>query len=52
MKLKLDENLGERCRELFAAAGHDVATVLEQKLNARRPTPLLSGPAPPKHDAS
>ena len=27
MKLKLDENLGVRCADLLAEAGHDVATV-------------------------
>jgi len=32
MKLKLDENLGRRCVELLAAAGHDVATVVDQQL--------------------
>lgn len=32
MKLKLDENLGIRCRDLLIAAGHDVATVCEQGL--------------------
>ncbi len=33
MKLKLDENLGQRGRQLFADAGHDVATVKEQNLS-------------------
>ena len=28
MKLKLDENLGDRGAELFRQAGHDVATVV------------------------
>lgn len=32
MKLKLDENLGDRGRSIFADAGHDVATVTEQGL--------------------
>ncbi len=32
MKLKLDENLGNRGAELFLAAGHDVATVVGQGL--------------------
>lgn len=26
MKIKLDENLSQRCAELFSAAGHDTAT--------------------------
>ena len=30
MKLKLDENLGQRGADLFCAAGHDVASVSEQ----------------------
>lgn len=34
MKLKLDENLGLRGRELLVAAGHDVCTVPEQSLCA------------------
>jgi predicted nuclease of predicted toxin-antitoxin system len=34
MKLKLDENLGQRGAALFQAAGHDVATVYEQGLTS------------------
>jgi predicted nuclease of predicted toxin-antitoxin system len=32
VKLKLDENIGTRGRELLVQAGHDVATVAEQEL--------------------
>jgi predicted nuclease of predicted toxin-antitoxin system len=34
MKLKLDENLGDRGAEMFRAAGHEVATVPGQKLTS------------------
>lgn len=34
MKLKLDENLGTRGAALFREAGHDVATVYEQRLTS------------------
>lgn len=34
MKLKLDENLGVRGKQLLDAAGHDACTVAAQKLTA------------------
>jgi predicted nuclease of predicted toxin-antitoxin system len=34
MKMKLDENIGMRGKELLVAAGHDVATVLDQNLQS------------------
>jgi predicted nuclease of predicted toxin-antitoxin system len=41
MKLKLDENLGERGREQLAAAGHEVATVPQQQLTAATDRKLI-----------
>ena len=34
MKLKLDENLGRRCLDILIKAGHDVATVIDQKMTS------------------
>jgi hypothetical protein len=42
MKLKLDENLGNRGAELFRQAGHDVATVPGQGLSGTSDENLLT----------
>lgn len=41
MKLKLDENLGRRCIEILADAGHDVATVAEQAMSSAEDRDLI-----------
>lgn len=42
MKLKLDENLGRRGIEALRAAGHDVATVWEQRLASAPDTEVIA----------
>lgn len=41
MKLKLDENLGKRGRQMLSAAGHDVCPVAVQKLEGATDAELL-----------
>ncbi|MGH8499627.1 MAG: DUF5615 family PIN-like protein [Methylococcales bacterium] len=41
MQVKLDENLGQRGRQMLADAGHDMATVAEQGLTSAADTDLI-----------
>lgn len=41
MKLKLDENIGQRGVQLLHQAGHDVATVVEQGLKSAFDSDLI-----------
>lgn len=41
MKLKLDENLGKRGKEILESDGHDVVTVAEQSLQGSEDGELL-----------
>jgi predicted nuclease of predicted toxin-antitoxin system len=41
MKLKLDENLGGRGRQILSTAGHDVETVVSQSLERAEDSKLI-----------
>jgi predicted nuclease of predicted toxin-antitoxin system len=41
MKLKLDENLGQRGQSILEAAGHDVSTVPHQQLGGANDDDLM-----------
>lgn len=41
MRLKLDENIGQRGKMLLIQAGHDVATILDQQLTSA-PDPIVA----------
>lgn len=42
MRFKLDENLGRRPAALLASAGHDVSTVLEERLSGAADAAILA----------
>ena len=42
MKIKLDENLGRRCEQLFANAGHDTATIPGEKLSGASDSEVIT----------